>query len=242
MSIAYTWSHSIDLGQGAGADNIYYTDPPITVFNGDQRFEKGRSPLDQRHRLVANGVVSVPKRGYGSKLMNIAANGWQFSAIETYATPQGVDPQITIGGYNSCPKNAPINPCPNPAITGPLPFNNPYSTATIDGIGIGFAATQRAPFLPRSSIQLGTTIRTDARLTKIFQLPKEQSVTLNFEVFNAFNYSTITSVTQTAYNESLDIEGNGYLQQVPDGAGTASQGFPDGTNARRAQASVRYTF
>ncbi|HEY1741996.1 MAG TPA: TonB-dependent receptor [Granulicella sp.] len=242
MSIAYTWAHSIDLGQGAGADNIYYTDPPITVFNGDQRFEKGRSPLDQRHRLVANGVISVPKHGYGSKLMNIAANGWQFSAIETYATPQGVDPQITIGGYKPCPSNPPIHPCPNPAITGPLPFNNPYSTATIDGIGIGFAATQRAPFLPRSSVPLGTTIRTDARLTKIFQLPKEQSVTLNFEVFNAFNYSTITSVTQTAYNESLDIEGNGYLQQVPDGAGTASQGFPDGTNARRAQASVRYTF
>ena len=221
IQLAYTYSHAIDLGQGAGADNIYYTDPPISVFNDDPRFEKGRSPLDQRHRLVVNGLISVPHHSYESRLANIAANGWQFSGIETYATPQGVDPQVTVGT---------------------LPFANPYSTATIDGIGIGFAATQRVPFYPRSSVPLGTTIRTDARLTKIFTLPKEQSITLNFEVFNAFNYSTITSVTTTAINESLDNQGNGILTQVPDGAGTASQGFPDGTNARRAQVSARYTF
>ncbi|WP_161570999.1 TonB-dependent receptor [Granulicella sibirica] len=226
-SLAYTWSKAIDLGQGAGADNIYYTDPPISVFNGNPRFEKGRSPLDQRHRLVFNGLVSVPKHSYGSKLMNIAANGWQFSGIETYATPQGVDPQAVING---------------------LPFANPYSTSTLDGIGIGFAATQRVPFLPRSSVNLGTTIRTDARLTKVFGLPKEQSVTLNFEVFNAFNYSTITSVQTTAAFVNADgtitpydASGGGHILATP-GVGTASAGFPDGTNARRAQVSARYTF
>jgi hypothetical protein len=98
------------------------------------------------------------------------------------------------------------------------------------------------PFYPRSSVPLGTTIRTDARLTKLFTLPREQSIALNFEVFNAFNYSTITSVTTTAINESVDSQGNGILTQVPYGAGTASAGFPDGTNARRGQVSARYTF
>jgi len=233
VSLAYTWAHAIDLGQGAGADNIYYTDPPITVFNGNQRFEKGNSPLDQRHRLVANGLVSAPTQHYGSKLLDAALNGWQFSGIETYATPQGVDPQAIING---------------------LPFANPYSTSTLDGIGIGFAATQRVPFLPRSSVKLGTTIRTDARLTKIFQLPREQSLTLNFEVFNAFNYSTITSAQTAAYfvnsNGTITPYNNGgnnslaasQATAATPGVGTASAGFPDGTNARRGQASVRYTF
>ena len=177
-SLSYTWAHSIDLGQGAGADNIYYTDPPITVQNGNQRLEKGRSPLDQRHRLVVSGLVSVPKHSYGSHFASAALNGWQFSAIQTYATPQGIDPQVVVNG---------------------LPFSNPNSTTTLSGIGIGFAATQRAPFLPRSSVNLGTTIRTDGRLTKNFSLPREQSLTLNFEFFNAFNYSTITSAYNTAY-------------------------------------------
>lgn len=226
-SLAYTWSHAIDLGQGAGADNIYYTDPPITVLNGNQRFEKGRSPLDQRHRLVVSGLVSVPKHSYGSHWMDAGLNGWQFSAIETYATPQGIDPQVVVNG---------------------LPFTNANSTTTLSGVGIGFAATQRVPFLPRSSVNLGTTIRTDGRLTKNFSLPREQTLTLNFEFFNAFNYSTITSAFNTAYYANTDgtltpyDSSGGSKVPVTPGKGYASAGFPDGTNARRGQASVRYTF
>lgn len=225
FNLSYTWSHAIDLGQGVGADNIYYTDPPITVFNGDQKFEKGTSPLDQRQRLSASGLVSTPIEHFSSKLEDIALNGWQFSGIETYATPQGVDPQAIING---------------------LPFADPYSTSTLDGIGIGFAATQRVPFLPRSSVKLGTTIRTDARLTKLFTLPRAQSLAFNFEVFNAFNYSTITSVLNAAYFVNADgtiTPYNGVTSNpATPGVGTASAGFPDGTNARRGQASVRYTF
>jgi hypothetical protein len=235
-SISYTWSHSIDLGQGGGAANIYYTDPPITVFNGDQKFEKGNSPLDQRQRLVANDVIAPPVKDFGSKFVNGTLNDWEFSAIETYGTPQGVDPQIVING---------------------LPFANPYSSATIDGIGIGFAATQRVPFYPRSSLKLGTTLKTDLRLTKTIPLPREMSLALNFEAFNIFNYTTVTSVQTTAlyaysdgslapYNtgsasSSTYDPANPPAVATP-GAGTASAGFPDGTNARREQVSVRYTF
>ena len=220
-SLAYTWSHAIDLGLGAGADNIYYTDPPVTVFNGDQQFEKGRSPLDQRHRVVVSGLISPPRKDFGSHLANESLNGWQLSAIETYATPQGVDPYLSINGLP-----------PQVASTAV------YDT-TISGVGIGFASYQRVPFLPRSSLNLGTTLRTDLRATKIFKLPREESLTLNFELFNAFNYTTITSVQQVAYFANA----NGTLTpSSAAGAGTASAGFPDGTNARRGQVSVRYTF
>ncbi len=227
FSLAYTWSHAIDYGQGTGSgtDNIYYTDPSVTVLNGNQKFEKGNSPLDQRHRLVASGLVSLPRHSYGSHFVSAIANGWQVSGIETYATPQGVDPQVVVSGQ---------------------PFANANSSATLSGIGIGFASTQRVPFLPRSSVKLGTTIRTDARLTKIFNMPREQSITLNAEIFNAFNYTTITSAYTTAFYANADgtltpyNETDGAL--LTPGKGYASAGFPDGTNARRGQVSVRYTF
>ncbi len=225
FNLAYTWSHAIDLGLGAGADNIYYTDPPLSVLNGDPKSEKGRSPLDQRHRLVASGQVAVPHRGYGSTLLDQSLNGWQVSAIETFATPQGVNSDVSIA---SLPTNS---------------FTGVYSS-TISGDGIGFASYQRAPFVPRSNLDLGTTIRTDVRLTKEFKLPREETITLNFEGFNVFNYITTTSVQQVAYVASTDSTKTiGYLKASPNaGIGTASQGFPDGTNARRGQVSVRYTF
>ena len=225
FNLAYTWSHAIDLGLGAGGDNIYYTDPPLSVLNGDPRSEKGRSPLDQRHRIVASGLIAVPRTSYGSELLNQSLNGWEFSAIETYATPQGVNSDVSIA---SLPTNA---------------FTGVYSS-TISGDGIGFAAYQRVPFVPRSNLDLGTTIRTDVRLTKEFKLPHEESLALNIEGFNVFNYITTTSVQQVAYVASTDATKTlGFLKASSSaGLGTASQGFPDGTNARRGQVSVRYTF
>ena len=223
-SLAYTWSHAIDLGLGTGADNIYYTDPPVTVYNGNQRFEKGRSPLDQRQRLVASGLLSPPPGNFASNLANSALNGWQLSTIETFATPQGVDPYVSISAL-------------------PAALSNDVYKTTISGDGIGFAPFQRAPFYPRSSLNLGTTLKTDLRLTKDLKIPHEQSVSLNFEVFNAFNYNTTTSVNQVAVNAAADPNGNVVLMQIKGaGKGTASAGFPDGTNARREQVSVRYTF
>ena len=219
-SLSYTWSHAIDLGLGAGADNIYYTDPPVTVYNADQRFEKGRSPLDQRQRLVASTLIAPPKTDFGTHLANASLNGWQLSTIETYGTPQGVDPYVSINGLP------------------PQLAKDVYST-TISGDGIGFASYQRVPFYPRSSLNLGTTIRTDLRLTKDFHIPREESLSLNFEVFNAFNYNTTTSVQQVA----IFANANGTLTpSATAGQGTASAGFPDGTNARREQVSVRFTF
>jgi outer membrane receptor protein involved in Fe transport len=224
MQVAYTWSKAIDLGLGNGSDNIYYTDPPVSVLNGQPRTEKGRSPLDQRQRLVATGLLAPSPKNFGSRFANTSLNGWQLSAIETYATPQGVDPYVSV---SSLPAN----------------LDGVYDS-TISGIGIGFASYQRVPFYPRSNLQLGTTLKTDLRLSKEFRLPREESLTLNFEAFNAFNYSTITSVNQVAIIATTDTTTGAGILQASSGAGsgTASAGFPDGTNARRGQASVRFTF
>jgi hypothetical protein len=119
-TLGYTWSHSIDEGQGGAASNIYFTDPPASTYNGNYQADKGSSALDQRQRLVVSGIISPPKMNLGSKYLNMAANGWQLSLIETAASPQYVDPILivssgvkglasstTINAYRSC--RAPVS-------------------------------------------------------------------------------------------------------------------------------------
>ena len=73
---------------------------------------------------------------------------------------------------------------------------------------------------------------------------------LLFEGYNIFNMQYNTSVNPIAYialpttppGQPNGIR-NGTLFPVPGvGAGNASQGFPDGTNARRLQVGVRVEF
>jgi len=67
---------------------------------------------------------------------------------------------------------------------------------------------------------------------------------LSFEAFNAFNTIRNTSVQTTAYS----VSSGGILKPVLSngvsllGTGSASQGFPDGTNARRCQVALRFRF
>jgi len=61
---------------------------------------------------------------------------------------------------------------------------------------------------------------------------------VNFEAFNIFNRTSNTGVLTEAYSAT-----NFVLTPTPGvGQGHASQGFPDGTNARRAQVSLRLVF
>ena len=69
-TLAYTWSHSIDEGQGGAASNIYFTDPPDSTYNGNYQADKGSSVLDQRQRLVVSGIIAPPKMDFGSKFAN----------------------------------------------------------------------------------------------------------------------------------------------------------------------------
>jgi hypothetical protein len=69
------------------------------------------------------------------------------------------------------------------------------------------------------------------------------NVALSFEAFNVFNIISNTSVVQNAYYATVDAQGRNFLTAGAGvGSGFASAGFPDGTNARRAQVSARFTF
>jgi len=212
-TVAYTWSHARDLNQGGASNNVFFSDGPATLSNGDYSAEKGTSVLDQRHRLVATGIVAPPKRNFGNGFANTALNGWQLSLIYTAASPQYVTPTVLVSGAQF----------PGQA------FNNTLN---------GFGGSSQVPFLSRQSIPVDHTYRLDSRVTKIFTIRERFETHLNFEVFNTFNRVSNTVVNTTAFQAV-----GGVLNPVAGlGTGTASGGFPDGTNARRAQVSLRFVF
>jgi len=77
----------------------------------------------------------------------------------------------------------------------------------------------------------------DARLSKNFRVNERMSAMFFFEAFNVFNNVYNTSV----FTEAFQARG-AIISPVPYGGGSASQGFPDGTNARRAQIGARFVF
>ena len=94
------------------------------------------------------------------------------------------------------------------------------------------------PFLGINTLRLPNTYRADARITKILPFTERFRALLNFEAFNITNTITYTGMTTRGYTAN----GLNISPAVGLGTPTASSGFPDGTNARRAQVSVRLEF
>lgn len=217
FSVAYTYSHAIDnFNQGGGSNQLFF-DSVRSTYNGDYGLDKGSSSLDQRHRVNITSVWSPTFRGNGWARRYLL-NGWSLSQITTLATPQPTTAFVTVS--NSVP--------------GLL------RTTTLNGLG----GNNRVPFLPVNSLDIDNVHRVDARLTK--ELPFTERIKLNlfFEAFNVFNTIYDTGVNAQAYTANYNATTRiSTLTPNPNfGAGTASQGFPDGTNARRMQVGARFVF
>jgi hypothetical protein len=222
--VAYTWSHAIDDGNEQGASwNVSNTFNNVTI-PGDYRFDKGSSTLDQRHRASINWIWEPKFMKNDSAFARYVVNGWQLSTLTTLASAHPVTPTI-----NSASTSA-----------GGVFSDITLANSTINGSG----GWNRVPFLPVGSIDIDQTYNVDARLTKAFPIRERIKLNLGFEAFNVFNTIHNTGVQTSAYS----VSSGGILRPVLTngvsflGAGTASQGFPDGTNARRAQALLRVTF
>ena len=211
-SVAYTWSRAEDYGQGGASENIFFNQGPRTLFNGDYERELARSALSQPHRLVVTSIWS-PAFAVKQTLYRRLANGWQLSQISTFASAQPTSATVFVAG---------------------TPFGGAAFNTTLNGLG----GSPRVPFLDPNSLDIGNVIRTDARLTRSIAIRERATLLLNFEAFNVFNHVAITSINTQAYELR-----NRVLTPTPGlGAGVAAAGYPDGTNARRAQVSLRLTF
>jgi hypothetical protein len=139
-------------------------------------------------------------------------NGWNLSMIATIASARYATPTLRVVS---------------------LPFSGAAFNNTLNGFGGDF----RVPFWARTSLPIDSISRLDARLSKNFRVGEGKSAMVFFEAFNVFNNVYNTSVFTEAFQSTGTI-----IRPVPYGGGSASQGFPDGTNARRAQLGARFVF
>ncbi len=212
---SYTWSHAIDDAQQSGASNtIAYAQS--NMLNGNYSADRGSSGTDQRHRATINWLWAPRFTKSTSWASRYLVNGWELSSITTMASSQPATAFVSISGQQ---------------FTGVTFYGG---NTTLNGSG-GWG---RVPFWPVNSLNIDKMYKVDARLTR--NLPFTEKVTgmLMFEAFNAFNTQFNTAVNTTAYTAT-----KGVLVPVSGlGVGNQSQGFPDGTNARRAQVAFRLVF
>jgi len=229
-SLAYTWSHAIDDGTGNIGANEFYSQPTSTLYNGAYQQQKGDSSLDQRQRLVINWVWSPTLSHSSSAFAKYILNGWKLSTITTIAS--GLPQTENISVQSNYPGLA----------------NNNYIT--------GFNGTNQVPFLSQNTLRTDAETRVDARIAKVFPLTERIKMALQFEAFNLTNTVYDTGINQVGYYANwvgtaaggygtltpYSVNSSGAATPVILGRPTAYGGFPDGTNARRAQAGLRFDF
>ena len=221
--VNYTWSHAIDDGNEQGASyNISDTYNNAT-FNGNYPLDKGSSTLDQRHRLSINWLWKPVLTSSTSTFAKYVVNGWELSAITTLASAHPISATINSASTTTGAEFAGIG----------------LNHGTLNGSG----GWNRVPFWPVNSMNIDQIYNVDARLSRSLPISERVKATLLFEAFNVFNTIHNTGVQTAAYSVSGNV-----LKPVLTGGvslldtGNASQGFPDGTNARRMQAGLRFVF
>ncbi len=210
---SYTWSHAIDDVSGAPLPVAGFL--PSTVYNANYRTDQASSPFDQRHRVVVNWTWQ-PRLARGNSLAaRYLLNGWSLSGIGTFASSRYETPLVQVNGQQF------------------LGVTMAY-TSSLTGMG----GWSRAPFLPASSLPTGPQYDVDARISRAIPVTERIRARLMLEAFNTFNTQFTTSVNQVAY-----VATSGVLHPVAGlGAGNAADGYPFGTNARRAQVALRVEF
>ena len=215
--LAYTWSHEIDDGQGygQGTDNMYLSNANNWLYNGNYKADKGNGLEDQRHRFVLSWVWEPTFTHQSGAFYKYVVNNWQLSSVTTInsARPYG---SATIR-------------------TTDTPVTGMFSNYNLDGSGL----SGRVPFWPVNNVYQPNMWRSDARISKVFPIAERYKLQAFFEVFNVSNSWSPTSITTSAFTEA-----KGVLTLTPTayGQGSADVAAPDGTEARRMQVGLRFTF
>jgi hypothetical protein len=214
--VSYTWAHAIDYKQGTYQDNQGFSsiDSYANTWNGDYKADKGSSLQDQRHRMTINFVEAPRFTRRDGAFYRYAVNNWQLSGIITLASGRPVTAYLNVSDTT--------------------PFSGAAFTSTLNGFG----GNSRVPFWSTSPLYTPPTYRADARLSKVLAFRERYKMYLNFEAFNVTNSQRDTSLNGQAFS----LRGGILAPTAGLGVGRATAGFPDGTNARRAQVSARFVF
>ena len=221
---SYTWSHSTDnLGANSAQGFVLSSHSNPTDYNTD----KGVSALDQRQRAVVRWTWDPMLPAGSAATARYLLNGWTLSGLLTLASSQPVTPLVMVQGQQ-------------------------FSGATMDYTTSlnGAGLWNRVPFESIGSLHTGSVSNLDARLARSLSFTERIKGTVALEVFNLMNRQSATLINAFAYVSVAPLASGlingptaGILKPLATaGQGLASQSFPDGTNARRCQLALRFTF
>ena len=213
-SVAYTFSHAIDLNQSGANNNIFFSTTPTSYENGNFAGEKGSATNDARHRLVVTSVWAPTFTKSNSMMARYLVNNWQISQVTTLQSAQPFNSTTNVSG------NA---------------FAGALFSGSLNGLGGGFS---RVPFQPVSNLNVDVIRKVDARLAKKLPLTERVTGYLQFEAFNVFNTPYDTSRRGTEY----DLTGTTLKLRTDYATPSSTAASPDGSTARRAQVSLRLLF
>jgi hypothetical protein len=142
-------------------------------------------------------------------------NNWQISGLASVSTGLPFTPTVIVQGQQ---------------ISG----TTTIYTNSLNGSG----GWNRVPWEPIGTMRPQTMYPVNLRLARSLPFGERFKAQLSFEAYNAFNMQYDTSLNTIAYVAKAAV-----LRPVSGlGAGNSSWGWMDGTNARRAQVSLRVTF
>jgi hypothetical protein len=199
LSLAYTYSHSIDDASDRG-DTAF-----VNAYN--IAANRASSTFDQRHALSLSYVYGLPFFKASSGFTHVALGGWQVSGITvvqtgnplsvtngtTFPDNAGVGNGVGTGSRPDQvgnPHNVPANP--NPAAPGPLLYN---AAAFAIPTGLTFGDVGRDTlYLPRRT-------NFDFGLFKRFTFTERTGLDFRWENFNLFNHSEFNGMS-TSFGSS----------------------------------------
>jgi hypothetical protein len=171
FNLSYTYATDTDDGAVSPAIT---SNGPVNPFN--LKAENGISTLEVKNRFIGTAVWQPPYFDHSSSAAARALlSGWIISLNQTAQT--GLPYTQTISG------------------------NEPSGLgATVSSGGpTGGSTSTRVAFVPKNINTLPSTVNTDVRLGRLFQLHERLQMELTVEAFNLFNHVDYTAATGGAY-------------------------------------------
>src|SRR5438105_4394165 len=244
LSLAYTYSHSIDNSSDR-FDGAFVNSYNVATNRGNSNF-------DQRHTLAISYVYALPLY-QGSGLAHTMLGGWQISGITVAQTGQpfsvtnGTDFGDNAGAANGVGTGSRPDLVGNPhsgvtqsnipGIRGPLLYH-PGAFALPTGLTFGDVG--------RNTLYLPGRLNFDFGLFKRFSFGENKAIDFRWENFNFFNHTQFNEVSGSGAGGGVAMDCTGGANNTADDPGCiATSSFLHATNAhfaRRMQFGLRFQF
>jgi hypothetical protein len=194
LSVAYTYSHSIDNASDGGAFNA--NSSFINAY--DFRTARASSNFDQRHMLNVSWVYDLPLFRHSTGLSHTLLGGWQYAGLMSIQT--GTPFSITWSGISDNPGvgngqgdgqyadlvgDAHSSVPASATGPGPLLFN-PNAFAVPRGLTFGDTG--------RNYLNIPRNTNFDMSLLKAFKFNETTGIEFRAEAFNIFNHTQWSGV------------------------------------------------